>query len=392
MLKNKMGMMMLLIFILILSACGNEDTEVEGSNNPDSGSGSGLIEGLPDKMVWSVYDVGSGGYTEATAIANEITKKYGTQIRLLPSSSGVGRMQPMKSGAADVGRLGDEYQFAFEGIDDFATEKWGPQDVRVVWPPLSFLGFVGLEKSGIETIADLKGKKVPFIIGNSSVNIKLEATLAFADLTWDDVQKVELSDYGGQAEALKNGQVDIIFINPTASVLIELETMEKIKWLEMEESDTEGWARAQEIAPWMQPYMMDNGAGMTKENPVTIIGYAYPVVAYADQSKESMYAYVKSMDETYDSWENAAANLHNWHKDSILIQPAGVPLHDGMIQFLEEEGLWTEEYQTKNDELVERSKKLKEAWNETVSKAKEEKISEKDFPKYWMSMKKELIK
>jgi TRAP transporter TAXI family solute receptor len=393
-LKNKMGVLLsLLLFLLILGACGNDESVTEGDTDSNvASSESGSIEGLKEEMVWSVYDVGSGGYIESTAIADGMAKEYGTQIRLLPSSSGVGRMQPMKNGMAEVGRLGDEYQFAFEGEYDFATQKWGPQDMRVVWAPFSYLGFVALEKSGFETIADLKGKKVPYITGNMSVNLKAEAALAFSNLTWEDVERVELSDYGGQADALKNGQIDVIFMNPTASVLLELESMDKIKWIEMDENDKEGWNRVQEIAPWVVPSQMENGAGMTKENPVTLIGYGYPVVAYAEQSAESMYAYVKAMDETYETWVGAASNLHNWSKDSILVEPFGVPVHEGTIQFLEEEGLWTEEYQTKNDELIERSKKLKEAWEETVTKAKEEKISEKDFPDYWLKMKEELVK
>lgn len=391
MLKNKLGILLLLIFTLIIGACGNSAASGEGSVKGTS-TKDGSIEGLADQMVWSVYDVGSGGYIESTAIADGMAKKYGTQIRLLPSSSGVGRMQPMKNGMAETGRLGDEYQFAFEGNYEFATKAWGPQDMRVVWAPFSYLGFVGLEKSGIETIADLKGKKVPFITGNMSVNLKAEAALAFANLTWDDVEKVELSSYGGQADALKNGQIEVIFMNPTASVLLELESMEPIKWIQMAENDKEGWERVQKIAPWVVPSPMENGAGMTKENPVTIMGYGYPVVSYADQSAESIYAYVKAMDETFDDWVGAAANLHNWGKDSILVEPFGVPVHEGTIKFLEEQGLWTEEYQTKNEELIERSKKLKEAWDQTVEKAKQESISEKDFPEYWMKMKSELVK
>ncbi len=387
--KRKIGIAILLISILILAACG----ESNGNDNTNSGSTANgeAIEGLPNKMVWSVYDVGSGGYIEATAIANELSKAYKSQIRLLPSSSGVGRMQPMKQGTADIGRLGDEYQFAFEGDYEFATKAWGPQDLRVVWSPFSYLGFVGLEKAGIETVADLKGKKVPFIVGNHSVNLKTEAALAFADLTWDDVERIELSDYGGQADALKNGQIDIIFMNPTASVLYELESMDKIKWIEMDADDEESWARVQEIAPWVVPSEMDNGAGMSEENTAVIMGYGYPAAAYAEQNAEHIYGYVKAMDETYDKWKDAAANLHNWYKENVLVEPLGVPFHEGTIRFLEEEGLWTEEYQAKNDELVERGKKLQEAWEETVKSADAEGISEDAFPEYWMNKKEELV-
>ena len=394
MLKNKIAIAILLIFTLILSACGeNNGSETTNGEKEKTGgaSGNGSIEGLPDKMVWSVYDVGSGGYIEATAIANEMTKAYGTQIRLLPSSSGVGRLQPMQQGTADIGRLGDEYQFAFEGNYEFAAKAWGPQDLRVVWAPFSYLGFVGLEKAGIETVADLKGKKVPFIIGNHSVNLKTEASLAFGDLTWDDVERVDLSDYGGQADALKNGQIDIIFMNPTASVLYELESMDKLKWIQMDAEDTEGWDRAQKIAPWVVASEMDNGAGMSEDNTAVILGYGYPAAAYASQSADQIYGFVKAMDETYDTWKDAAANLHNWHKDNILVEPLGVPFHEGTIRLLEEEGLWTEEFQAKNDELVERSKKLQEAWDETLKSADEEGINEKDFPEYWMKKKDELV-
>ncbi|WP_158599124.1 TAXI family TRAP transporter solute-binding subunit [Planococcus salinus] len=391
MLKKKLGFLVMLIFVLVLAACGEDTGSSDGgSSGSASEGGEGTIEGLPDEMVWSVYDVGSGGYTEATAIANEMTKKYGTQIRLLPSSGGVGRMQPMVNDMADLGRLGDEYQFAFEGNYDFATEEWGPQDVRVVWAPFSFLGFVALADSGIQSIADLEGKKVPYITGNQSVNLKAEAALAYADLTWDDVERVDLSDYGGQPDAMRNGQIDVTFMNPTASALIELESMEEIVWLEMEE-DQESWDRVQEIAPWVVPSPMDNGAGMSEENPVVLMGYGYPVVAYADQSAESMYAYVKAMDETYDSWKDAAANLHNWHKDNILVEPYGVPVHEGAIKYFEEEGMWTEEYQAKNDELIERFEKLEELWPQVLESAKEENISQEEFSDYWIQKKQELI-
>lgn len=389
MLKRKVGIAIFIVFILILSACG-ESGGNDTANNAGSAGGE-VIEGLPGNMVWSVYDVGSGGYVEATAIANELTKAYGTQIRLLPSSSGVGRVQPMKQGTAGVGRLGDEYQFAFEGDYEFATKAWGPQDLRVVWSPFSYLGFVAFEKSNFDTVADLKGKKVPYIIGNHSVNLKTEAALAFGGLTWDDVERVELSEYGGQADALKNGQIEVIFMNPTASGLYELESMEKIKWIEMDADEEEGWARAQEVAPWVVPSEMDNGAGMSEENTAVIIGYGYPMAAYADQSAEDIYALVKAMDGTYDKWKDAAANLHNWHKESVLTEPLGVPLHEGTIKFLEEEGLWSEEYQAKNDELVERAEKLQKAWEETMKSADKEDISEKELPDYWMKKKEELI-
>lgn len=69
---------------------------------------------LPDTMTWSSYDVGSAGYAEASAIADAFGKKYGTRIRIQPSGSSIGRLQPLLSGRADVGFLATETFFATE--------------------------------------------------------------------------------------------------------------------------------------------------------------------------------------------------------------------------------------------------------------------------------------
>lgn len=383
---NKYFIIATMLLLLIISACG------ESSGNENGSTSDEAVDGLPDQMVWSVYDVGSGGYAEATAVADSLTNVYGAQIRLLPSSSGVGRMNPLKAGNAIIGRLGDEAQFAYEAMFEFAEKEWGPEeDLRVVWTPYSFFGFTVLEKSGIETIEDLKGKKVPFIVGNDSINIKTEVMLAFGGLTWDDVNVVEISEYGTQGDALKQGQIEVASMLPSSSVLYELDTLDGIKWLEMPADDEEGWKAVQEIAPWLLPGQMDNGAGMSEENPVDIMGYGYSLYAYKDTDPETIYSIVKAIDDTYDNWKDSSANLVNWSKDNILVEPLGVPMHEGFIKFLEEEGMWTEEYEEKNEELIERGKLLKETWDKVISESEEEGISESEFSDYWAEKKEEYM-
>src|SRR5699024_470935 len=63
---------------------------------------------LPDTMTWSAYDVGSAGYAEASAIADAFGKEYSTKIRIQPSGSSIGRLQPVLTKRADVGFLATE--------------------------------------------------------------------------------------------------------------------------------------------------------------------------------------------------------------------------------------------------------------------------------------------
>ena len=138
---------------------------------------------LPDTMAWSSYDVGSAGYAQASAIADAFGKKYGTKVRIQPSGSSIGRLQPVLEKRADFGFLATETFFATEGTEDFAARRWGPQDLRVLAGPASSFGMPTAADANIHTLANVKGKRVAFVAGNPSVNVKCDAILSFAGLT-----------------------------------------------------------------------------------------------------------------------------------------------------------------------------------------------------------------
>jgi TRAP transporter TAXI family solute receptor len=376
-----------LLSILLVGCSSNENQKTASNVNSSSSNDSGS---LPKQMTWSVYDVGSGGYAEMSAIANTLTEEYGTQVRMLPSASGVGRMVPLRDKTASIGKLGDEIQFAFEGNEEFAQQDWGPQNVRAIWAPISQYGFAVREDSDIKTIADLKGKKIPKVTGNASVNIKNEAMLSFGGLSWDDVEVIDITSYAGQGEALIQGQIDAAGINPTASAMFEADSKGGIRWLEMDPDDTEGWERTTETASWMIPYTMDNGAGM--ESDTNIMGHGYLIGGYADQDPNTIYELLKAMDENFSAYKDAMPNLALYDKELVVTEPRGIPFHEGTIKFLEEKGLWDEEKQAKNDELVARYDKLKSAWDQVMEEAKKEGISKDDFPAFWLEKKAELVK
>ena len=128
---------------------------------------------LPDTMTWSSYDVGSAGYAEASAIADAFGREYGTRIRIQPSGSAIGRLQPLLSGRADVGFLATETFFAAEGLYDFSTRRWGPQNLRAIAGRPSSIGIFTAKDAGIKTLEDLKGKRFAYVAGNPSINVKL---------------------------------------------------------------------------------------------------------------------------------------------------------------------------------------------------------------------------
>ncbi len=395
--KRRLSMLFLislLAFAFIVAGCSSgTSTNVSspsGGQEDNSQEQSGeATAGLPKQMTWSTYDVGSSGYADIAAVANALTSTYGTQIRLLPSGTGVGRMMPLKDGTASFGRLGDESYFAFEGEYEFGAPGWGPQDMRIVWPVKTFLGLAVRADSDIQTPADLKGKKVPWVTANPSIYKKVEAALAFAGLTWDDVQRVDVPSYAAQADALKNGQIDAAFMINTAAAMYEVDSSVGIRWIDMPASDTEGWQRFQAVTPWVTPGQDSRGAGLKEGETKDFMSYVYPMAAYASVDADTVYELVKAIVETYDQYKDATPALVDWAEDNIELMPAGVPYHEGLVRYLKEKGLWTDEAEAKNNELIERSKKLKEAWEEFVNQAQG--IGEQEFADKWLEWKQQHV-
>lgn len=336
--------------LVLLSACG-------GSGTADSSEG-----GL-DNVVLSTYGTGTSTYNETAAVADKLTADAGINVRIITSDTGIGRMTPIHEGQAQFGRTGDEYVYAFEAEHEFASEDWGPQPVRVVWAPPIIAGMLVKSDSGIASIADLKGKNFPNVTANPSVSSKLTALLEGAGLTSDDVNMVDVS-YGDQPDALKNGSIDVMFMSTEASSIAELATSGDVEWIDLDPDNEDQAAAFEEHAPTVWIDEFESSAGQDDGQPDHGMYYPVPVVTTADTTDDDVYDLTRAIVDTYDSYEGTINTMYLWSVDNAAVEPSAVPYHAGTIRLLEEEGLWTEEAQAMQDELLEREEKLATGWEE----------------------------
>ena len=338
---------------------------------------------LPDTMTWSSYDVGSAGYAEASAIADAFGRQFGTRVRIQPSGSSIGRLQPVVSGRADYGFLATEAFFSAEGIYDFADRRWGPQNLRTLAGRPSSFGMPTAADAGIQKISDARGKRVAFVAGNPSVNVKCDGILAFGGLTRDDFEAIMFPTYGAAMSSLAAGQADATCTTTTPSQLYELaESPRGIHWADIPRDDAEGWERVSDLAPFFAPYTETVGAGISQENPAELMAYRYPVlVTMAEKSADDVYAMTKALDETYDMYKDGTAVMPRWNLEDAGLPPIDVPFHEGAIRYLEEKGIWTEEAQAWNDRAVKRLDALLAAWDEAVAEG--ESLGDEEFATLW---------
>jgi TRAP transporter TAXI family solute receptor len=342
-------------------------------------------DSLPSTMIWATYDVGSSGYAEASAIADAFAKEYGVRVRIMPSGTSIGRLLPLKTDRAQYGWLANELFFATEGLYDFAAREWGPQDLRVVAGRPSTFGLAVAGDAGITKIEDLRGKRVPRIKANPSINIKVEAIMAFGGLTWDDVEVVEVPSYGAALRALVDGDVDAAGSTPTAAALYELESSSRgLHWAPMPADNAAGWKAIKSVASFFAPAKATKGAGITADDPAQIFAVRYPMITvYADADDQEVYEFIKALDKTYGIYAAATAATPAWKLSEAGTSPADAPFHPGAIRYLKEIGVWTEADQSWNDERLARLKAVEQAWTAATDEAMDKNLSDKDWAAFW---------
>lgn len=340
---------------------------------------------IPSTMVWSTYDVGSTGYVEASAIADAFGKKFGTRVRLQPSGTSIGRLQPVLTKRVPFGWLANEVFFASEGLYEFCTPKFGPQDLRVLAGRPASLGMAVAGDAGIKTAADLKGKRLAYAKANTSVNAKMEPILAFGGLTLKDMELVEVPSYGASMKAVVEGRADACGTAPTAATMYELESSPRgIGWVPMPPEDKAGWARAQEMLPIISPFEESVGAGLSKEHPVWMIGYHYPMITVrADFGADEAYGMVEAVAEAFDLYKDAAPIMTRWKISEASKPPMDAPFHDGAIRYLKKIGQWDDEKQTWQDGMVKRHLALQGAWKTFIQSGAAKKADADGLRELW---------
>lgn len=339
--------------LLALTGCGTN-------------KGAAFVDGKLSMAVLTTYGTGTATYADMAAVANAVTEAQGIRMRIMTSDTAIGRLAPVKEGQATFSRTGDEYIFAFMAQHEFASASWGPQPTRVVWAPTAPHGLLTRHNTGIRELKDLKGKKIPMISANPSVNTKIGVALKAAGLTEEDVTMVPIS-YGEQADGLKGGKIDILFQQVYGSSLFELESSTKVRWVRMREDDPALEKAIADLSPSLTLGPFSGAPGQAKGGSDTGYVYAVPVIAYAETDAATVKDFVDAIIDSYPKYKDATRTARDWSVESAVVEPQQVPFHEGLVSALDERGLWSAEAQKKQDTLLALETKLKEGWTSVTA-------------------------
>lgn len=329
---------------------------------------------LPGTLAWSAFDVGSSGYNQAVAIGQALQNAYGISLRVIPAGNDVSRLAPVRNDRIPFAAAGNDVFFAAEGVSAFASPDWGPQPLRMLSSASAdnclALGTAG--DAGIQSMADIAGKRVAWVLGAPALQTNIEAFLAFAGLTTDDVTLVEMPGYGQAWQALIDGQVDATTGLTTGGVVEQAAASPRgLYWVPMPFDDTQGWERLSEVAPHLAQTEATVGATISPTNPLQCMAAPYPVlVTYEGQDGDLVYNMTKAVDQQVEVFARAEPTASGWLSDRQTFTWV-VPFDDDAIRYWVEKGIWTEQMQAHNDALVERQAVLAQAWEEMTDRSPE---------------------
>ncbi|HKX38259.1 MAG TPA: TAXI family TRAP transporter solute-binding subunit [Burkholderiales bacterium] len=321
---------------------------------------------LPSTLTFTAYDTGSSGFNIAVAVGKTFKDKQGSDLRVLPAGNDVARLAPLKAGRAQASAMGIGVYFAQEGVFEFGVKDWGPQPLRLILASSACNAIsLGVAKdTGVKEVKDLRGKRIGMVVGSPALNQNAFAILAFGGLTRNDVKLVEFSSYGAMWKGIINNEVDAAIASTISGQAKEAEASPRgLLYPPTPAADKAGWERLRKFGPYYAPHKATCGVGITKDNPVELPNYPYPIfMAYAQQPADVVYGIAKAMIENYDGYKDAAPGADGLELKRQILAWA-LPYHEGTVRALKEAGVWKAEHEAHNRELLKRQQTLAAAWS-----------------------------
>jgi TRAP transporter TAXI family solute receptor len=210
----------------------------------------------------------------------------------------------------------------------------------------------------------LKGKRVAWYLDFPVVNVNTAAYLAYAGLTWDDVERVDVEGFFDDAlKALRDGDLDAAFAaTPSEDADVAAAGPRGLFWPAIDPQNAEGLARMGAVAPYFVLQDVTEGAAVDPSKMQPGAHYPYPILVALQRTKHDLvYNMTKALVELYPLYQGKVLGIDGWNIDDQYFEWF-VPYHDGAVTYFKELGVWTDEAQDHNDQLLARQEALAAAW------------------------------
>jgi uncharacterized protein len=324
-----------------------------------AGALAGLVAaGIASAQDMNFFRIGTGGtagtyFPIGGLLANAISNPPGSRAceeggscgvpglvaTAVASNGSVANINAIAGGTLESGfSQSDVAYWAYTGTGVFEDQQ-KVESVRAIanlYPESIHL--VARAESGIETVADLKGKKVSLDEPGSGTLVDARIILEAYGLSEEDVE-AEFLKPNQAADLMRDGNMDAFFFvgGFPAGAIVELATGVDIKLVPISGDEVTGLLEEYEF---FAKHIIPGGTYEGVAEDVESISVGAQWVTSAEQDEELVYGITKAL------WnENTRKLLDSGHAKgkSIVLETAldgiGIPLHPGAERFYKEAGV-----------------------------------------------------
>ncbi len=220
--KNSPILVFCLVAGMLLTGCGS-GTKTETKKNEPVSNKQQYINIATGSTSGTYYPLGS-------AIAEILNKNIaGVNASIQTTGASVANINLLATGRVDVAFVQNDIAFyAVNGTELYKDKKVvNIKGLASLYPET--IQIITLEKTGIKTLADIKGKRVAVGAAGSGTEANARQILEAYGIGYGDI-KVQYLSFGEASSALKDGNVDLAFVtagHPTAAIQ-EIANLEKM--------------------------------------------------------------------------------------------------------------------------------------------------------------------
>lgn len=223
---------------------------------------------------------------------------------------------------------------AYHGEGRFEGE---PQPIRTVFQMYPHhYHVVVLDGSDVQTIEDIRGKRVSVGAPGSGTEFKTDLVLSSLGIDYEEFTAFRLP-FAETGEDLRDGRIDVGIWDvaaPTSSVM-EITATRDIRLISFSEAEIEEITAAN---PFYSRFEMAPGTYPGQDEPVVNPSVWNSVICHKDYPEEYVYDIIKAIFENIDHLI-AIHHFANFSTPENTVEHSVAPLHSGAIKYLKETGM-----------------------------------------------------
>jgi TRAP transporter TAXI family solute receptor len=274
-------------------------------------------------------------YAFGSAIGQILSEKTGINISVQSTGGSRTNIQLIDTGDVELAIVqNDVMDYAWRGVDLFNGEKTTSfSTVAALYAEVCQV--VVNPASGIQTIADLRGKNVSVGDAGSGVEFNARQILEAYGITFEQIGKQNLN-FGDSADALRGNKIDAFFCvagAPTPAI-IDLSTNRDVMLLEIDDAHV---AELVKLYPFYTKYPIPAGIYRGLNNDVQTVAGKATIIANSSVKEDTVYRLTKTLFESKAEIEAAHAKGKEL-STSYAVEGISVPFHPGAAKYLREIG------------------------------------------------------